>query len=97
MSRLETLALLTSSIGSIGSFVLVTLAWIHSNSRVTNMNSKFDGKFNDLKDDIHRQFTDVNRQFGEVNRRLGLIETDLKQFYGITQKLEGRVDEISRK
>jgi len=101
MSRLETVALLSSSIGSIGSFVLVILAWINSNARVSDMNAKFDSKLSDLttdfKSDMHRQFDEVSRQFGEVNRRLTLIKTDLKQFYGITQKLEGRVDEISRR
>lgn len=40
---------------------------------------------------------EMHRQFDEVSRRLGLIEGDQKQFFTVTGKLDGRIEELSRK
>lgn len=53
--------------------------------------------YSTLKGDMDHRFDEVNRQFGEVNRRLGLIEADQKQFYSVTGKLDGRLDEIAKR
>lgn len=54
-----------------------------------NMNRQFDA--------VNRQFDAVNRQFTEINGRLARIDEDLREFYGMEKKLEGRVDELSRR
>ena len=127
MSRLQFLALLSPSVGT---FVLVILAWMHSNLRLNDLRESTNTRFGDVdrqfgaaRADVNRQFSDLraetnrqfgemradtnrqfgelradmNRQFDETNRRLGLIESDQKQFYAVTGKLDGRIDEISRK
>ena len=86
MTNLQFISLLSTAIGS---FVLVLLAWINQNQRST-----------DLRADLSRRLDEVerntNRQFDEVNRRLTLIESDQKQFFAVTGKLDGRIDQLSR-
>jgi hypothetical protein len=53
--------------------------------------------YSTLKDDMDHRFDEVGRQFAEVNRRLGLIEADQKQFYTVTGRLDGRLDELSKR
>jgi len=40
-------------------------------------------------------FTLIWRRLDAIDKRMGTIETDMKHFYSITGKLDGRVDEIS--
>lgn len=42
-------------------------------------------------------FTLIWRRLDKIDGTLTLIQRDMTQFYGITQKLEGRVDEISHR
>jgi hypothetical protein len=42
-------------------------------------------------------FTLLWRRLDKIDTRLDLIQKDQREFYGITQKLEGRVDEISHR
>ena len=65
MNRLEFVSLL---IPCVGSFVLVILAWMFSNARLSR-----------------------------IETTVGTIQHDLQEFYRITGKLEGRVEEMSRK
>ena len=86
MTNVQFISLLSTAIGS---FALVMFAWINQNQRST-----------DLRNDVNRQFDevkrDVHRQFDEVNRRLSLIEGDQKQFFSVTGRLDGRIDQLSR-
>ena len=61
-----------------------------------DMNRQFD-TVNRQFDAVNRQFDTVARQFSEVNGRLTHLEQDLREFYGMEKKLEGRVDELSRR
>lgn len=105
MTRLQFIALLTPSVGS---FVLVVLAWMHSNSRLSDLKESMDRRFTSMGESMKSQFADVdrrfhdmaenmNRRFDEVNRRLELIEKDQKDFFTVTGKLDGRIDELSRR
>ena len=76
MTNLQFLALL---IPSIGSLILVVLAWLHQNTRLA-----------DLKADV-RQFQ------SDVNKRLDTIDNHLMNFYNVSGKLEGRIEELSRR
>lgn len=40
---------------------------------------------------------EMNRRFDEVTKRLDRVDGDLKVFDRITAKLDGRVDELSRR
>ena len=47
--------------------------------------------------DVSSLKEDINKQFDRMDRRLTLIETDQKQFFTISGKLDGRIDELSRR
>ncbi len=40
---------------------------------------------------------DMNRRFDGVERRLELIEGDQKRFFSLTGRMDGRIDELSRR
>ena len=54
-------------------------------------------RLSDLSNDVNRQFDRMDQQFKRVDERLKLIESDQKQFFTVTGKLDGRIDELSRK
>lgn len=66
--------------------ILVILGWLHQNVRLTEFRS-----------DVDRRFEGIDRQFDRMDRRLILIENDQRQFFTITGKLDGRIDELHRK
>lgn len=100
MTNVQFISLLSTAIGS---FVLVILAWINQNQRSTDLRADMNRRFEEAKlntdrqfDEVNRRFGDIHRQFDEVNRRLTLIEGDQKQFFTVTGKLDGRIDQLSR-
>ena len=93
MTNLQFISLLSTAIGS---FVLVILAWVNQNQRSTDLRDDVSRRFNEAERNVSRQFAEVNRQFDEVSRRLTLIESDQKQFFAVTGKLDGRIDQLSR-
>lgn len=109
MTRLQFIALLTPAVGS---FVLVILAWLHQNQRLTDLRSDTNRQFGEFRSDTNRQFSefrsdtnrqfselrsDTNRQFDDVKKTLATLTSDYHNFYGLEQKLEGRVDELSKR
>lgn len=82
MSNAQFIALLTPSVGSV---VLVILAWLYANARLS-----------DLRSETNRQFEGVNSRLDRIDSRLDRVDADLREFYGSNRKLEGRVDELSR-
>ncbi len=46
---------------------------------------------------MNQRFGAVDKQFDRMDARLLRIEHDQREFYGIARKLEGRVDELSKK
>lgn len=112
MSNVQFISLLSTAIGS---FVLVILAWIHQNQRLSDLRMDMSQQFADARADtnrqftdtradtnrqfadVQRQFTDVQRQFTEVRGSLATLTEDYQRFYGMEQKLEGRVDELSKR
>ncbi|WP_419804422.1 hypothetical protein [Terriglobus sp.] len=79
------------------SFVLIVLAWMQSNVRMSRIETMLDSVVNrqsaDMKDVRDRQTADMR----EVRDRLDTIDNHLMTFYTITGKLEGRIDELSRR
>ncbi len=43
------------------------------------------------------QFDSMSKRIDHVERRLELIEGDQKQFFTITGRLDGRIDQLSKK
>ena len=39
---------------------------------------------------------DMNRQFNRMDQRLASIEADQKEFFTITGRLDGRIEQLSR-
>ncbi len=50
-----------------------------------------------LSDRVDTRFDRVDARFDQVDARFNRVDADLRQFYAVTGKLEGRVDEISKK
>ncbi len=97
MTNVQFISLLSTAIGS---FVLVILAWINQNQRSTDLRADVNRQFDEVKRDVSHRFDEAkrstDRQFDEVNRRLTLIQGDQKQFFTVTGKLDGRIDQLSR-
>lgn len=97
MANLQFIALLIPAIGSI---VLVILAWVNQNQRAGDLREDMNRRFTDLKGDMNLRFDQVSKRLDGVDRRLDGIDKrldgvdgELKRFI----KLEGRVEEISRR
>jgi hypothetical protein len=87
MTDTQFIALLSTAIGS---FVLVILSWINQNQRLSDLRSDMRSGLGDLGGRI-------DSRLDQLDRRLVLIEGDQKQFFAITGKLEGRIEELHRK
>ena len=94
MTKLQFISLLSPAVGS---FVLVLLAWLQANLRLNDLQTDTTRQISDLRADTNRQFGEVQRQFDKVNATLETLSTDYRNFYGMEQKLEGRVDELSKR
>ena len=62
------------------------------------------GDVANLRADMNRRFDEVDRRFGAIDRRLDGLDArldriggDLKHFHNVTGKIEGRIDELSRR
>lgn len=98
MTNLQFYLLLSPAIASL---MLVVLAWLHQNQRISDLRADTNRHFDELRADTNRQFVelraDTNRQFVEVKGVLATLAGDYRTFYGMEQKLEGRVDELSKR
>ncbi len=83
MNAVQTVTILVSSVGS---FILVILAWLFSNARLTRLEASLDNA-------NARHNTDM----AELRTRLSQIDNHLMTFYTVAGKLEGRIDELSRR
>ncbi len=70
---------------AIGSFVLVIIAWLHQNQRLTDLRIDTQRQFDTMRSDTTRQFTEVQRQIGEVKSTLTTLSADYQNFYGLEQ------------
>jgi len=73
--------------------LLIALSMLQNNVKFSALEKRMDGmdtRLNKLDSDL-REFRVEHRQ------DLVAIHADLKQFYGMTTKLEGRMDEISKR
>lgn len=90
MSKLQFITLLSPAVGS---FVLVLLAWMQSNSRLADLKETMNQRF----EQVNQRFASVDRQFERMDARLVRVDNDQREFYGITRKLEGRIDELCKR
>ena len=81
MSNVQFIALIVPSISS---FVLVILAWMFSNARLSRLESTMDSS--NAKHEA---------AFTDIRNRLSNIDNHLMTFYTVTGRLEGRLDELS--
>lgn len=70
--------------------LLVILSWMQTNSRLSDLKDSF-------KETIIVRFNQVDQRLTQLESRMGHLEADYKDFYGMEKKLEGRVDELSRR
>ena len=77
--------------------LLIVVSMLSNNARI-NLLDKSLGKRLDGHDDHLKQIdADIRELRAEHHRDLMTIYADMKEFYGMTTKLEGRVDEISKR
>ncbi len=62
-------------------------------ARVMALSDRVDSRFNR----VDARFDRVDARFDQVDARFNRVDVDLRQFYAVTGKLEGRIDEISKK
>ena len=48
-----------------------------------------------LKADMDKQFDRIEKRLDALTSRVSALESDYTRFYGMQQKMEGRLDEIS--
>ncbi len=83
--------------------ILVILSWMQSNARLAWVESgidRLDGridKLNERMDKFSERLDTLGERIDKLNDRVTSIEGDLRTFYGVTGKLEGRVEELSRR
>ena len=91
--------------------LLIALSMLSNNTRFNSMDKRMDGmdkrldgmdaRFAKTDAGIEARFNkfdaDLRAFRTEHHQDLAAIHADLKQFYGMTTKLEGRMDEISKR
>ncbi len=106
MTNLQFLSLLMPAIGSL---VLVMLAWLNQNSRVTDLRGEMYRGLDQLGKQVGARFDAVDVRLDAIDRRLdhvdarldkveghlSRIDQDLRSFHGTDKELEGRVNELS--
>jgi len=51
----------------------------------------------ELRAEMNARFSNVNARFDKIEDRLNQIDADLRQFYHLTGKLEGRIDALEKR
>jgi hypothetical protein len=51
----------------------------------------------DLKKDIQDLKTDLKEDIADLNKKVVVMEADLRQFYHLSGKLEGRLDTLEKR
>ena len=79
------------------SFVLVLPAWMQSNARMSRLETMLDSSINRQSADMKEVRENRTSDMKEIRDRLTTIDNHLMTFYTVTGKLEGRIDELSRR
>ena len=86
------------------SFVLVVLAWMQSNVCMSRIEALIDSVMvrqssdnKEMRSDLQQVQHSFAADMKEVRDRLTTIANHLMTFYTITGRLEGRIDELSRR
>ena len=86
MSRLQFVALIASSSGS---FVLVVLAWMYSNARLSRLEALLDSSNAKHEAGLTQIRSTYDAGMTEIRNRLANIDSHLMTFYTVTGRLEG--------
>jgi DNA anti-recombination protein RmuC len=62
-----------------------------------DLRSEMNARFNQIDGSVEDRFNKVDDRFNKIEDRLAGIDADLRQFYHLTGKLEGRVDAIEKR
>ncbi len=79
------------------SFVLVVLAWMQSNVRMSRLKTMLDSSITRQSADMKEVRENRTSDMKEIRDRLTTIDNHLMTFYTVTGKLEGSIDELSRR
>jgi hypothetical protein len=74
-------------VGIVGVPVILILAGLFFNNK----------GLSELRAEINERFNKVDQRFDKVDDRLDRTDADLRQFYHLAGKLEGRVDSIEKR
>jgi hypothetical protein len=80
--------------------LLIALSMLQNNVRFSAIEKRIDGTDKRL-DGAGARFSKIDNELrdfrAQQHQDLMALHADLKQFYGMTTKLEGRMDEISKR
>jgi DNA anti-recombination protein RmuC len=83
---------------AVGVPLLAILAGIlFSRNDIKDLRAEMNARFNQIDGNVDARFNKVDDRFSKVEDRLSAIDADLRQFYHLTGKLEGRVDAIEKR
>ena len=70
--------------------LLIVLSLIQTNARLTDLKENLTQRLDD-------GITRIEQRLSRIEQRLDLVESDHKQFFSVTGKMEGRIDELARR
>lgn len=81
-------------VGIVGVPVLLILAGLFFNNKgLGDLRAELNERFNR----VDQRFDQMDQRFDRMDERLDRTDADLRQFYHLSGKLEGRVDSIEKR
>ena len=65
----------------------------HFESRIDHLETHFESRIDKLETDLNQRVDKLEARF---DHRLDKLEADMNNFYAVTGRLDGRLDELSR-
>lgn len=75
MEKLQFIALLTTSIGS---FVLVMVAWLYSNTRIGRLETSMDRNTSDLRAEIKSETAQLRSEMSQIRSEIAQVRSDVR-------------------
>jgi predicted nuclease with TOPRIM domain len=83
---------------TVGIPLLAILAGIFfSRSDIKELRTEVKKEITDLRSDIDARFNKVDERFARIEDHLNRIDSDLRQFYHMAGKLEGRIESLEKR
>lgn len=89
---------LSQFVGSLPTFIAVILAWLHSNARISDINTNLNKRIDDTNTRFDKRFDDINhhfeKRFDDVDKRLADLREFIRAENEATRAAMRRMEEI---